>query len=224
MEQKVNVSEVSLERIISLEKQNAQLQQQVGSLNSDKANLEKRLTENQKEVKVTTGKNKTCGNWSGNSYTEFIVESVETRNLSDIEEIVAKRYKADIEKSESEIKDLTDELDDKKREYVRSKKALEDNHKEEIKTLKDEIKKLKDNKTDEQLIAARAEEIEKLRDEIKELKKAIKDLQSLNPFRALWSRIIKRIIITDHDESCISRRTHKTVYDTLYDTWRRIKI
>jgi DNA repair exonuclease SbcCD ATPase subunit len=231
MEQKVNVNEISVERLISLERQNASLEQQVGELRSDKKNLEDKIKEGQKEVKIVTGR-KSTSNWSDDTY--FTIDSVETRNLGDVEEIIRKKYQSDIEKKEKEIRELTNTLEDNKSIYNRSKKALEndyDNYRNDltianekkIKSLKEEIQKLKDDKTDEQLVAARDNEILEYKKQNKELQKVIKDLQSINIFKLIIAKFFKPVIITNNITDYFGE-TSKTVWDKLYKKWRNVEI
>src|SRR4030042_2395895 len=177
----VNVNEIPVDRIISLEKENTILLQQIGELRSDKKNLEKKLEDGQKEVKIIKAK-RTQGYCS-----DIIVEdSIETRNLGDVEELLNKKYKSQVDKKDEEIRTLTNQLEDEKAANVRKCKRLDNDyenyrtelnisHDKEVKKLKEDIKKLKEEKTDEQLMAARNEEIKDLKTQIKELKDAVKD-------------------------------------------------
>jgi chromosome segregation ATPase len=232
MEQKVNVNEISVERLISLEKQNATLQQQVGELKSDKKNLEAKIEEGQKEVKIITGK-KNTSKWDEET---FVVQSVETRNLGDIEEIIRKKYQSDIDKKDSEIRDLSNKVVDNKNDYERTKKEYENEYnnyridlrlenEKEIKDLNEEIEKLRNDKTDEQLVAARDNEILEYKKELKELKGIIKDLQSMNIFKLLLAKFTKKVVIVnDLSSDKFYPQNTKSVWDSMYNKWRQVKI
>jgi hypothetical protein len=233
MEQKVNVNEISVERLISLEKQNATLQQQVGELKSDKKNLEAKIEESQKEVKIITGKKSTGSRWDEET---FVVQSVETRNLGDVEEIIRKKYQSDIDKKDSEIRDLSNKVIDNKNSFERAKKEyindyenyrieLRLENEKEIKDLNETIEKLRNDKTDEQLVAARDNEILEYKKELKELKGIIKDLQSMNIFKLLLAKFTKKVVITnDLSSDVFYPQTTDTLWDTLYKKWRKVKI
>jgi chromosome segregation ATPase len=232
MEQKVNVNEISVERLISLEKQNATLQQQVGELKSDKKNLEAKIEEGQKEVKIITGK-KNTSKWDEET---FVVQSVETRNLGDVEEIIRKKYQSDIDKKDSEIRDLSNKVIDNKNSFERSKKEYENEYnnyridlrlenEKEIKDLNEEIEKLRNDKTDEQLVAARDNEILEYKKELKELKGIIKDLQSMNIFKLLLAKFTKKVVIVnDLSSDKFYPQNTKSVWDSMYNKWRQVKI
>ncbi len=189
-------NEISIDRLISLEKENASLKERVGSLKADKNNLEKKLTEEQKEVKIITARKK--DSFIG-TFTE--IESIETRNLGDVEELVSKKYKSDIDKKDKEIKSLSNQIDDITFSYTRKSKELDNNYEDyrtdlkleydkKIKDLKEELKKVKEDKTDKQETERRNKEILDLKLRIKELEKAIKNLTSINIFKRVWNAIL----------------------------------
>jgi DNA repair exonuclease SbcCD ATPase subunit len=199
MEQKVNVNEISVERIISLEKQNAQLLQEKGELKADKKNLEDKIKEDQKEVKVINGYNRE--NYRGDK--EFVISSVETRNLGDVEELIGKKYKTEIDNKDKEIRTLTSNLEDLKSSHSRSKKELENSYENyrtdlkidydrKIKDLKEELKKVKEDKTDEQETERRNQEIIDLKQRIKDLEKVVKNLTSTNLIKRIWNAILDK--------------------------------
>ena len=201
-------NEISVDRLISLEKQNMMLLQDNGKLEADKKNLEKRLIEEQKEVKVITGRNRDRGYCDGSK--EFIVESIETRNLGDVEELVGKKYKKVIDEKDNSIKELTNKVDSITSEYKRVNKSIEDNYEqyrldvkleyekknrditEKLANLREELKKVKEDKTDEQEAEKREKEIIDLKLRIKDLEKTVKNLTSTNIFKRIWSGVLDR--------------------------------
>jgi hypothetical protein len=200
METKIVNNEISVDRLISLEKQNTILLQQVGALEADKKNLQKKLEDDQREVKIIKGTKKQS--YPFNDY-KFEIDSIETRNLGNVEELVSKKYKSSIDEKESLIRTLTNELEDKKSLYERQKKELENQYadyrvdtdlryEKDIKKLKEELKKVKEDKTDEQEAEKRNKEIIDLKTRIKSLEKTVKNLTSINVFKRIFNAIIDK--------------------------------
>jgi len=231
MENTVN-NTISVERVLSLQQtidaQKVEMSakdREIGSLESQIDTLEVQISEiKSKQPEVRVVKNKPVDTWFGQVQQE---DTIEYRNLDsvklDIEKVMDKKYKSDLEKLEKELKDtkksLANILEDKDDNIQKARRSYEslmaDNNQNynlrkdelerefkdkaskkdlKIKELQEELQKVKEDKTDEQLEKLRTEEIATLKLEIKTLKKQFNDLLGKNVFKRTWLALTNKAV------------------------------
>ena len=176
------------------------------------------LKSKQPEVRIV--KCKTKDTWFGTIQEDDVIDY---RNLDsvklDIEKVIEKKYKADIEKLEKELKSARSSLETKDADIDKARKnydsetentrltyrlrteELEREYKDKaakkdlkIKELQEEITKVKEDKTDEQLEKLRTEEIANLKLQIKKLKGQVDEFISMNIFKRAWLALTNKAV------------------------------
>jgi chromosome segregation ATPase len=222
------VNTISVDRVIALQQsldakvtEIASLNREIGAQEAHLVTLEAQIEElksKQPEVRIIKGANKET--WHGIVSSE---EVVEYRNLDsvkmDIEKVMDKKYKANIEKLEIDLKIANFQLETRADELSRAKLRFEsdkENQRTEckiykyslireyeekevdkdntIKKLEEELVKVKEDKTDEQLEKLRTEEIATLKLQIKKLKNQVDEFLGMNIFKRTWLALTNKAV------------------------------
>lgn len=197
------------------------LNREIGSKEAHITTLEAQIAElksKQPEVRIVKGK--TRDTWFGTIQEDDVIDY---RNLDsvklDIEKVIEKKYKVDLEKLEKELKSAKESLESKdadlnnvrkqyssetensKLAYRLRQEELEREYKDKaakkdlkIKELQEEITKVKEDKTDEQLEKLRTEEIANLKLQIKKLKGQVDEFIGMNIFKRAWLALTNQAV------------------------------
>jgi chromosome segregation ATPase len=216
----------------------------IHTLEDQVSELKEKLEQKAPEVRIVTVTKKQ-NSW-GDTYND---STIEYKNLSSVQDDIRKeletKFKKDLEKSEATIKDLNKQLEASEEKHSKEVKIIKSNYDDyslqtrldyeerersrkeklekkdlEIKKLNEELEKVKNDKTDEQLVAAREEEISLLNKRIAKLEEIIKYVKSLNIFKRLFATIV----ISDGDTRSNWFTGRKEVWDSVYKTWRKVRI